>query len=360
MKNYLFILVIALFSCQSNTTQTKENTINEKPDIVKQHLSIDLQIDNENPLTIGDIIAINYSTSNNKIPDSITLRENIAKKNIVIKTASPILWNSINAKTGTNNLMLTFYYGDSLQASKSISIKLLSDIVPQKFGYKVINKYDHDYKSYTQGLEFSEGFLFEGTGQYGESMLFKTDLYKNEIIHSVNLPSEVFGEGITILNDKIYQLTWRSSIGFVYNKETFDKLYEFSYPTEGWGLTNNGTELIMSDGSEKIYFLDTEFMQETRHLEVYDNKGLVTNLNELELINELIYANIYGSDEIVAFNINNGKVEKRINLKGILNKKDVKHPIDVLNGIAWDKVNKKLIITGKWWPKLFEIELVEK
>ena len=153
-------------------------------------------------------------------------------------------------------------------------------------------------------------------------------------------------------------LTWRSNIGYVYDKHSLTKLYDFNYPTEGWGLANNGTELIMSDGSENIYFLDTEFLQETRKIQVFDNKKPIKNLNELEYIDGLIYANIYGSNNIVAFEPATGKVVKHINLKGLLNKKDIKKHIDVLNGIAWDKKNNRLIVTGKWWPYFYEIELV--
>jgi glutamine cyclotransferase len=195
---------------------------------------------------------------------------------------------------------------------------------------------------------------------YGESTLNKIDLDKSEIIQSINLPKEVFGEGITIINDKIYQITWRTNVGFVYDKTNLKQLFEFTYPTEGWGLTNDGKELIMSDGSQNIYFLDTEFIQETRKIQVYDNIGTVTNLNELEYIDGLIYANIYGSDEIIVFEPETGKVTKRIDLTGILDKKNIKTRIDVLNGIAWDKENQRLIVTGKWWPYFFEIELIEK
>jgi glutamine cyclotransferase len=260
--------------------------------------------------------------------------------------------------TGTQRLNFNFYWGDSVVVSKYVQVTLWSDITPEKYGFKIKKTFPHDVKAYTQGLEFADGFLYEGTGQTGESTLSKFNLDKNELLHQINLPKEVFGEGITVLNDKIYQITWQSQVGFVYEKESLRKLYEFSYPTEGWGLCNNGKELIMSDGSENIYILDTEFMQEVRRLQVYDNNGPVSRLNELEYIDGIIYANIYGTDEIVAFEETTGRVIKRINLKGILDKQSVKTPIDVLNGIAWDEENERMIVTGKWWPKLFHVEFV--
>lgn len=359
-KKLSFIVLITLLGCSSGNTAKKQQTQEAKPNTQKtKQVSINLKTD-KNSGTLGDVFKINFESSNSAKPDSVKIKVNNRKSYSVKMTENFIQWDSKNGKTGNNQLHIKFYWGDSVIASNNIKFKLQSDIIPGNYTYKIKNTFEHSHRNYTQGLEFNNGFLYEGTGQYGESMLFKSDIDKNEVIQSLSLAQDVFGEGITILENKIYQITWQSQLGFVYDKNSFDKLYDFSYPTEGWGLTNNGKELIMSDGSENIYFLDTEFMQETRKLEVYDHKGPIKNLNELEYIDGLIYANVYGSDIIVAIDAKNGKVLKRINLQGILSKKDVKHQIDVLNGIAWDKDKQRLLVTGKWWPKLFEIELIEK
>lgn len=355
MKNLILIIIIALTSCSPTTTNSpsKKKTINKKRDKIE----IQITHNKNNYITIGEKVSFEYSIKNHTTPDSIKVLSDFKLYNIFHGKDS-IIWNSINENTGKKQLKFTFYWGDTVSTSKTINFELLSNIKPKHYKFKTINRWPHSNGAYTQGLEFSDGYLYEGTGNYGKSMLYKIDLNKNEILQSVNLHKEVFGEGITILNDKLYQLTWRSNIGYVYDKNSLNKLYDFNYPTEGWGLTNNGTELIMSDGSENIYFLDTEFIQETRRIQVYDNKIPIKNLNELEYIDGLIYANIYGTNNIVAFESKTGKVIKHINLTGILNKKDIKSPIDVLNGIAWDNNHNRLIVTGKWWPYFYEIELV--
>jgi glutaminyl-peptide cyclotransferase len=234
---------------------------------------------------------------------------------------------------------------------------IVSDIEPTPYNIKIIKTYAHNPAFYTQGLEFDNGILYEGTGQWKQSGLYKYVPEKGEILQSINLPDEMFGEGITILNDKIYQLTWRNNTGFVYDKTTFKRLSEFHYATEGWGLTNNGNELIMSDGSETLYFMDADQFQELRRIYVYSPKGPVTNLNELEYINGLVYANVYTTNTIVAIDPNTGKVVKHIDLSVLLNQLNGHKQIDVLNGIAYDKTRNRLLVTGKWWPLLFEIEL---
>lgn len=358
MKNFIFILLVGFWGCNSTTTtKTSSTKVNSQKNT--ERINVQVISNKQKPFTIGDEVLLSYKTENMPAPDSVKLSINFkAYKNYTNEDA--IRWNTKNETPGIKQVQLTLYWGDSLSANGSIKHELLSDLLPKLYTYKTKNKWPHNIKAYTQGLEFSEGLLYEGTGNYGESTLNKIDLDKSEIIQSINLPKEVFGEGITIINDKIYQITWRTNVGFVYDKTNLKQLFEFTYPTEGWGLTNDGKELIMSDGSQNIYFLDTEFIQETRKIQVYDNIGTVTNLNELEYIDGLIYANIYGSDEIIVFEPETGKVTKRIDLTGILDKKNIKTRIDVLNGIAWDKENQRLIVTGKWWPYFFEIELIEK
>lgn len=358
MYKILFAIMILAVACNEQPNSAKNTTKQAKPQSHKTNYKISLKIDDKIEYVVGDKIPVDYKINSKLKPDSLRLMVNNSFVADFIET--PIVWNSVASKTGKQKVSVVFYWGDSIKQTASKSIILKSDIEPKRYTYKIVESWAHDTKAYTQGLEFNNGYLYEGTGQYGESMLTKVKLETNEIIQSTNLSKEVFGEGITILNDKIYQLTWKSSIGYVYDKETFNTLYEFSYPTDGWGLTNNGKELIMSDGSENIYFLDSEYFNELRRIQVYDNIGPVYNLNELELINGEIYANIYGTKKIVAFSPETGKVTKIINLNSILKNEDITSQIDVMNGIAWEAEKQMLVITGKWWPKLYHIELIEE
>jgi len=358
MRIIIFLSFIILSACSQPKQKTASQKIKPKKQNQKETIQVKITADKSKKTVIGDTINFKYNAKNGSA-DSINLAINYKHYKVYYPDDS-LTWNTSDANAGKNKLFFTFYWGDSITASKTFEFELLSNIIPKKYTYKVIKKIPHNINAYTQGLEFSDGFLYEGTGLYKESMLYKIDFDKDEIIQSINLPDEVFGEGITILNNRIYQLTWQSNTGFVYDKETLNKLFEFDYPTEGWGLTNNDKELIMSDGSENIYFLDTEFIQETHRIQVHDNKGTVKMLNELEYIDGLIYANVYGSDYIVAFEEKTGKVVKHIDLSGILKKKDVKSRVDVLNGIAWDKTNKRMVVTGKLWPYFYEIKLISK
>ena len=226
------------------------------------------------------------------------------------------------------------------------------------YGYRVANTYPHDPEAFTQGLVYEDGVLYEGTGQYGGSTLRQVDLATGEVLQLRELPAEFFGEGITLYGDEIFQLTWQSQVGFVYDKSSFEPLREFSYPTEGWGLTDNGRCLIMSDGTDAIYFRDPESFAEIGRLHVYDNNGPVTRLNELEYVEGKIYANVWQTDRIARISPDTGQVIGWIDLAGLLDTTPVTTTVDVLNGIAYDAQEDRLFVTGKLWPALFEIELV--
>lgn len=354
--------LLIIFSCASSTS--KKEKVHKNQNLTNtqnktRSIPVDLKV-TETSHVIGASVNIQFKTSLETLPDSIRISMNSVYWNTLFSDNSEIQLTNAPFQLGKNRTNLTFFWGDTLQTSKTLELVFNSDIVPVNYSYKVEKSYPHNTHSFTQGLEFSEGFLYEGTGQYGESKLFKLDLDQGGVVQSVNLPSDVFGEGITLKGDKIYQLTWHNQVGFVYDKNTFDLLYEFSYPTEGWGLTNNGEELIMSDGSEIIYFLDTDYIQEIRRIQVYDNRGPVKNLNELEYIKGEIFANVYGSDFIVAIDPLTGKVTRRIDLSNLLNKKHITQPVDVLNGIAYNTETEQLIVTGKWWPRFYHISLVKK
>jgi len=226
------------------------------------------------------------------------------------------------------------------------------------YSYKIVNIYPHDRNAFTQGLVFENGFLYEGTGLRGRSSLRKVKLETAEVLQQRTLGYEFFGEGVTIYGNKIIQLTLRAKVGFVCDKDSFELLEQFNYPTEGWGITHDGKRLIMSDGTSTLYFLSPETFEEIGRIKVKDNNGPVTGLNELEYVQGQIYANIWKTDRIAQINPQSGKVTGWIELRGLLNPKDDGYLVDVLNGIAYDAMNDRLFVTGKLWPKLFEIKLV--
>ncbi|MCZ6639795.1 MAG: glutaminyl-peptide cyclotransferase [Candidatus Dadabacteria bacterium] len=228
------------------------------------------------------------------------------------------------------------------------------------FGYKIVNTYPHDTNSFTQGLIFDKGVLYESTGLNGHSAVKIVDLKTGKTLKSHELPDNYFGEGIAIIENKIIQLTWRSKTGFVYDKKTLKLIKKFSYQTQGWGITYDGKYLIISDGSAVLYFMDPNTFKVVGTLEVYGDNGKVSKLNELEYINGEIYANIWGIEKIARINSKTGRVTAWIDLSGLLSDQDKKNRVDVLNGIAFNSDKGSLFVTGKLWPKLFEIELVPK
>ena len=226
------------------------------------------------------------------------------------------------------------------------------------YTYRVIQTYPHDPEAFTQGLVYYDGVLYEGTGLWGRSSLRKAELSTGQVLQMRVLPERFFGEGITIWRDRILQLTWQSQVGFVYDRESFELLGEFSYDTEGWGLTHDGTRLIMSDGSATLRFLDPETLQQVETVTVRAAGQPVTRLNELEYVRGEVYANVWQTDQIARIAPATGQVLGWIDLTGLLPPADRQYGADVLNGIAYDSVGNRLFVTGKWWPKLFEIEVL--
>ncbi len=227
------------------------------------------------------------------------------------------------------------------------------------YSYQVINVFAHDPSAFTQGLVFEDGWLYEGTGRRGYSSLRKVELASGDVVQTIDLPAEFFGEGITIFDDRIIQLTWQSNVGFVYDKDSFDLLQEFQYPTEGWGITHDGARLIMSDGTATLRFLDPETLDEIGAVDVYDVNGPVVRLNELEFIGGELFANVWQTDAIARIDPETGQVTGWVDLTGLLTLDNAEQRVDVLNGIAYDAEGERLFVTGKWWPKLYEIRVVE-
>lgn len=226
------------------------------------------------------------------------------------------------------------------------------------YTYTVVNTYPHDPQAFTQGLVYYQGVLYEGTGLYGHSTLRRVDLTTGTVLQEHALDAEYFGEGITLFGDTLIQLTWQSNIGFVYDRETFAQLRDFAYPTEGWGLTHDGTRLIMSDGTATLFLLDPVTLERVGQVDVFDANGAVTRLNELEYVNGEVFANIWQNDRVARIDPLTGQVAGWVNLSGLLSAADRQQSVDVLNGIAYDAATDRLFVTGKFWPKLFEIDLV--
>lgn len=240
----------------------------------------------------------------------------------------------------------------------------LGGAVPSKttpvYGYRVIRVYPHDPEAFTQGLEYRGGFLYEGTGLNGRSTLRKVALQSGKVLQEIRLEARYFGEGITLFDQRVFELTWRSHLGFVYDRATFRLLRTFDYPGEGWGLTNDGHQIFMSDGTSEIRVWNPATLRETRRIAVHDGSTPIPALNELEFVRGEIYANVWQTDRIARISPKDGRVLGWIDLSGLLAASDSVSGADVLNGIAWDSLGDRLFVTGKLWPKLFEIQLVRK
>ena len=307
-------------------------------------------------------LTISISEQNNKPIDSVQF--SIDSKKIVSNTNSVTL-NISNYTLGRHDITAIVFYENKTEKVTQ-PVYFMADTAPDVYTYKIINTFPHDKEAYTQGLEFYNGFLYEGTGRKGTSSIRKVNLKTGEVLQQQDIDAQYFGEGITIFNNKLHQLTWQSGIGFVYNLETFEKEKDFKYTKsrEGWGLTNNGEQLIKTDGTERIWFLNPETLVEENYIEAYTNNQKVEKLNELEYINGKIYANVWQKNSILIVNPTSGKIEGVANLNSlkdeILKEQNLNDNDEVLNGIAFDKENNRIFVTGKNWSKLYEIELIKK
>lgn len=219
----------------------------------------------------------------------------------------------------------------------------------------------HDPQAFTQGLDFADGVLYEGTGLYGASSLRRVELESGRVLQQHDLDAAYFGEGISVLGDRIYQLTWQNGVGFVYDRESFQPVQQFSYPTEGWGLTHDGEQLILSDGTATLYFLDPATLQETGRVTVTLAGERVTRLNELEYVDGKVLANVWQTDSVLRIDPATGQVDGIYDFTGLLSQAPpFTGTVDVLNGIAFEEQSGRLFVTGKLWPALFEVELVPR
>ena len=313
----------------------------------------------------NEIIKKNDSIRINIISDS--KEKSIKESTILLNKDTFNFKNKINISTnnllryGRYNINIRTLFDDGSVEDKSKNIFLYPDQKPKELEYELIKIITHDPETYTQGLLIDESkYLIESSGQYGKSFIKKVDMESNIIINKLMIDKKLFAEGITVYDDKLYMLTWKSNKGLILDKNTLELIGEFNYSTEGWGLTTIDDNLVMSDGTEKLFFIDPKSFKINNYIEVYDNNGKVENINEMEYINDKIYANIYGKDIIVIINYKTGEVENIINLEGLLNRENYNTNIDVMNGIAYNLENESILVTGKWWPSMFEIKIKEK
>ncbi|MFN8208310.1 MAG: glutaminyl-peptide cyclotransferase [Bacteroidales bacterium] len=260
-------------------------------------------------------------------------------------------------RAGRLHLSVRAYAAGKLIDAAQTSVLVLAEQAPREISFTVVKKYPHDSLAYTQGLYYEKGWLYESTGQYHRSSLRKVKLATGEIDQSLNLAGDTFGEGLAVFDNSILQITWKSKTGYIYEKETFREIRKVNYQTEGWGVCYDGEKFYMSDGSEILYLMDKENFAEIGRVEVYDNKGAVKQLNELEFIKGEIFANVYGEKYIVVIDPTTGFVTGKINLAKLIPAAYEGDLDKALNGIAWIPSTGHLLVTGKDWPVLYELAL---
>lgn len=345
----LFTFLIIGISCKDSGSEQEKD--NDSPRIVKNTKLISPK--NNTSFTIGDTIKFKIESSSFTI-DSVLLEYN--KQQQLFKKGE-FQWVTTQAKTGKQKIRLKTFCGN-LSETHYLNIIFLSDVTPEELTYRIIRTFSHNTEAYTQGLFFKDDTLIESTGQRGKSWISKLDLETGESYKIKNLDSEYFGEGSCYWNNQYYQITWTKETGFVYDNN-FNLLNTFKYPHQGWGITNWGDTLLVSDGSNIIHKIDPRDFSEIGKIEIYDHEEKIEGLNELEIINGLIYSNIYQEDFIAVIDPNTGKVLKMIDMAGLLTPLEARNA-DVLNGIAYHESRQSIYITGKLWPKLFEVQFLPK
>ena len=344
MKKYNFLAFTSLILLGASCEGDKKNlfSIDETQFKMMYHSGdpISLTVTNKKELTIDSVAYYNndkkIGTSNGNTALNIKLD---------------------NEKLGYQNLKAIVYFeGEKFETGTRI--EMVAAVEPKLLSYTIVNSYPHDKASFTEGLEFYNGFLYESTGRNGESNLRKTDYKTGKVLQQVNLEAKYFGEGITFINGKVFQLTWQDNTGFIYNAETLklEKTFNYDKKVEGWGMTNDGKFIYQSDGTEKIWKTNPENQKMIDNINVYTTSSKVTNVNELEWIDGKIYANVWQKDAIMIVNPNSGAIEAVVDLSGLRAKTSATKE-DTLNGIAYNPATKTIFVTGKNWDKMFELKI---
>jgi glutamine cyclotransferase len=360
MKTPLIYLLLLFFlvSCkQSQNTQNKESQSTENTSAVKTNLII-TTIAGNNTFMLGDSIQLYFNKSSEHKISSIQAEINEDKYSIDPESESYWIKTGVN-NVGSHRLMIKYTINDSLVEKDYLTFIYHSRFKPKELEYKLINTYKHDTKAYTQGLLYHNGYLYESTGHRGQSSVRKVEVETGRIVKLTSLESKYFGEGLAIINNNLFQITWQSQVGFVYDLESLRPLREVQYNImEGWGLTYDGNQLIMSDGSAKLYFIDDSYFTENARQEIYMEKEMTTFLNELEYVNGKVYANVYGEKYIVGIDPKTGEVIEKIDFADLFPKNIPDNSDHVLNGIAYNPETKHFYITGKYWPVIHEVQIL--
>ncbi len=359
----LILLLTWTLSCSGRAGKKADETIKtvSAPSEVAAKLITMISPEENTGFKLNDKVNVVLAlTDKNRLPDSVVV--SFDSKHVTTLKAEPWEYgipSSFTVTTGRKSLKVTSYRGGKGQNTITRFMIIYSDVVPKRYGFRVIHTYPHSRDAFTQGLIYDNGILFEGTGQETGSSLREVELETGKVLRQHNLDASLFGEGITLYRNRIYQVTWENKVGFVYEKSTFNLINKIYYSTPGWGLTTMNDKIVMSDGTNVLYYFEPEMFTVVSRIEVYDNKEKIDSLNELEYINGEIWANIWMSDLIARIDPVSGKVIGYIDLKGLLPASDKNPDTDVLNGIAWDDATKRIFVTGKRWPKLFEIKVTE-
>ena len=314
-----------------------------------------LQLQTPKTIQISEPLRISVKEKNGNPIDSVQYFINGEQ----IKDADDL--NISDYRLGKQAVSATIYF-DGQKRQLNNTVFFLAAKAPKVYGFEIVNEFPHDNDAFTQGFVYYQGYFYESTGQRGKSSLRKTEIETGKIIRKVDLDKKYFGEGMTIFNGKIYQLTWQKKVGFIYDLDSFEleRTFDYGQSQQGWGLSHNNEKFIKTDGTERMWFLDPETMLETGYIETYTNKRKAEKLNELEFVNGKIYANIWQQNSILIVDPKNGTIEAIVNLKGLQTKAGQSGEDNVLNGIAYDAENDRLFVTGKNWNKVFEIKLTKK
>lgn len=363
----LFVIIVSwTLSCSSRRSNTQKSD-NNIPELKRTEVAVNLikmtaPAENEEH-RLNDQVKVSLSelTGNGqKRVDSVKIF--FDGRVTAVLTSAPwecLVGSSFTGTTGRKSVKAVAYSNNKTQSVTRFVI-IYSDIVPERYSYRVVNSYPHDSEAFTQGLFYDKGLLYEGTGQESGSSLREVELETGRVLRQLNLEPSLFGEGITLYSDRIYQVTWTSKVGFVYNKSDFRVLNRIYYQTQGWGLTTMDDRIVMSDGSNVLYFHEPEMFDAVSRIEVYDNEKKVDQLNELEYINGEIWANIWMTDLIARIDPVTGRVNSYVDLSRLFpeaKRREVN--ADVLNGIAYDAEGQRIFVTGKRWPGLYEIRINE-
>ncbi len=350
---YISFIVLAIFT--SSFTCSNKSNRSRKPAVQIKVESVGKKI------VYGNDININISV---KLKDGELKETKIYVDSVLVTSSKGAEFTYCLKKfenLGKHTVKAEAVKTDGVEGIYFKPFEVLSDITHEKFDYQIIKSLPHNEAFFTEGLEIHNGFLYESTGENGKSAIYKTNLNTGKTIQSVKLGDQYFGEGITIFNNRIFQLTYKTKVGFVYELETMALVDSFHFEsTEGWGMTHDEQNLIMSDGTNILTYIDPKTFKTVKKIQVCDDKNPVLYINELEYSDGYIYANVWTTNLIIKIDSKTGKVVSKINLDGILTMSDPNKQVDVLNGIAIDPVTKKMYVTGKLYPKLFEIKPVRK